>query len=50
MVVAPTSVLNNWNEELERFCPEQTRLPYWGGLSERTVLRKSINPKDLYRR
>ncbi|CAJ2673301.1 unnamed protein product [Trifolium pratense] len=50
LVVAPASVLNNWNEELERFCPGLKRLPYWGGLSERTVLRKSINPKDLYRR
>ncbi|KAE9585259.1 putative DNA helicase chromatin remodeling SNF2 family [Lupinus albus] len=50
LVVAPASVLNNWNEELERFCPGLRRLPYWGGLSERTVLRKSINPKDLYRR
>ncbi|KAG5009804.1 hypothetical protein JHK87_018319 [Glycine soja] len=50
LVVAPTSVLNNWNEELERFCPELKRLPYQGGLSERTLLRKSINLKDLYRR
>ncbi|XP_019455806.1 PREDICTED: DNA helicase INO80-like isoform X1 [Lupinus angustifolius] len=50
LVVAPASVLNNWNEELERFCPGLRRLPYWGGISERTVLRKSINPKDLYRR
>ncbi|KAK2416854.1 DNA helicase INO80 protein [Trifolium repens] len=50
LIVAPASVLNNWNEELERFCPELKILPYWGGLSERTVLRKSMNPKDLYRR
>ncbi|XP_028772802.1 chromatin-remodeling ATPase INO80-like [Neltuma alba] len=50
LVVAPSSVLNNWKEELERFCPEMKALPYWGGLHERTVLRKSINPKDLYRR
>ncbi|XP_054814872.1 chromatin-remodeling ATPase INO80 isoform X2 [Prosopis cineraria] len=50
LIVAPASVLNNWNEELERFCPEMKVLPYWGGLHERTVLRKSINPKDLYRR
>ncbi|KAG5106444.1 hypothetical protein JHK82_043414 [Glycine max] len=50
LVVAPTSVLNNWNEELERFCPELKRLPYQGGLLERTLLRKSINLKDLYRR
>ncbi|XP_019414737.1 PREDICTED: DNA helicase INO80-like [Lupinus angustifolius] len=28
LVVAPASVLNNWNEELERFCPDLKRLPY----------------------
>ncbi|KAG5022528.1 hypothetical protein JHK82_018437 [Glycine max] len=33
-----------------RFCPELKRLPYQGGLLERTLLRKSINLKDLYRR
>ncbi|KAI9111492.1 hypothetical protein K1719_017182 [Acacia pycnantha] len=50
LIVAPKSVLNNWNEELERFCPEMKALPYWGKVHERTVLRKSIKPKDLYRR
>ncbi|KAI4300819.1 hypothetical protein L6164_034153 [Bauhinia variegata] len=48
LVVAPASVLNNWVDELKRFCPELISLPYWG--VERTVLRKSINPKELYRR
>ncbi|KAJ7972181.1 DNA helicase INO80 [Quillaja saponaria] len=50
LVVAPTSVLNNWVEELKRFCPDLRTLPYWGGLQERAVLRKTITPKDLYRR
>ncbi|XP_023543755.1 DNA helicase INO80 [Cucurbita pepo subsp. pepo] len=50
LVVAPASVLNNWVDEINRFCPDLKALPYWGGLAERTVLRKKINPKNLYRR
>ncbi|KAK4773038.1 hypothetical protein SAY87_028057 [Trapa incisa] len=50
LVVAPASVLNNWADEIGRFCPNLKTLPYWGGLQERTVLRKNINPKRLYRR
>ncbi|MCO5566352.1 hypothetical protein L7F22_020029 [Adiantum nelumboides] len=50
LVVAPASVLNNWADEVNRFCPEFRILPYWGGLQERTVLRKNINPKRLYRK
>lgn len=49
-MVAPASVLNNWADEISRFCPDLKTLPYWGGLQERTVLRKNINPKRLYRR
>ncbi|XP_074578356.1 chromatin-remodeling ATPase INO80 [Curcuma longa] len=50
LVVAPSSVLNNWADEISRFCPEFRTLPYWGGLQERAVLRKNINPKRLYRK
>ncbi|XP_031397206.1 chromatin-remodeling ATPase INO80 isoform X1 [Punica granatum] len=50
LVVAPASVLNNWADEISRFCPDLKTLPYWGGIQERTVLRKNINPKRLYRR
>ncbi|KAM7257338.1 hypothetical protein ACFE04_013079 [Oxalis oulophora] len=50
LVVAPASVLSNWADEIGRFCPDLKTLPYWGGLQERTVLRKNINPKRLYRR
>ncbi|KAK6127392.1 hypothetical protein DH2020_038874 [Rehmannia glutinosa] len=49
LVVAPASVLSNWADEISRFCPDLKTLPYWGGLQERTVLRKNINPKRLYR-
>ncbi|XP_051149034.1 chromatin-remodeling ATPase INO80 [Andrographis paniculata] len=50
LVVAPASVLSNWADEISRFCPDLKTLPYWGGLQERTILRKNINPKRLYRR
>ncbi|CAI0439682.1 unnamed protein product [Linum tenue] len=50
LVVAPASVLNNWADEISRFCPDLKTIPYWGGLQERTILRKNINPKRLYRR
>eukprot|EP01018_Ginkgo_biloba_P035476 Gb_04007 [translate_table: standard] len=50
LVVAPASVLNNWADEMSRFCPDLKTLPYWGGLQERSILRKNINPKRLYRR
>ncbi|CAI5958154.1 unnamed protein product [Closterium sp. NIES-64] len=50
LVVAPASVLSNWADELARFLPEFKVLPYWGGLPERTVLRKNIHPKKLYRK
>ncbi|OVA12937.1 SNF2-related [Macleaya cordata] len=49
LVVAPASVLNNWADEISRFCPDLKTLPYWGGLQERIILRKNINPKRLYR-
>ncbi|CAF1849438.1 unnamed protein product [Brassica napus] len=49
LVVAPASVLNNWSDEISRFCPDLKTLPYWGGLQERTILRKNINPKRMYR-
>ncbi|XP_062073806.1 chromatin-remodeling ATPase INO80-like [Humulus lupulus] len=48
LVVAPASVLNNWADEITRFCPDLKTLPYWGGLQDCTVLRKKINPKTLY--
>ncbi|XP_059668388.1 chromatin-remodeling ATPase INO80 isoform X2 [Cornus florida] len=50
LVVAPASVLNNWADEISRFCPDLKTLPYWGGLQERTILRKNIYPTRLYRR
>ncbi|GLJ11725.1 hypothetical protein SUGI_0175460 [Cryptomeria japonica] len=48
LVVAPASVAPNWADEMAKFCPDLITFPYWG--SERTVLKKRINPKKLYRK
>lgn len=50
LVVAPASVLNNWADEISRFCPDLKTLPYWGGSTERGILRKNMTPRRLYRR
>eukprot|EP00963_Diacronema_lutheri_P007518 scaffold649_cov347-Pavlova_lutheri.AAC.157 len=48
LVIAPASTLPNWADEVRKFCPGLKILPYWGGLQERRVLRKNLNPKKLY--
>ncbi|KAG5662460.1 hypothetical protein KAF25_004878 [Fusarium avenaceum] len=40
LVVAPASTLHNWQQEIAKFVPEFKILPYWGGASDRKVLRK----------
>ena len=48
LVIAPASTLPNWADEVRKFCPGLKILPYWGGIQERRVLRKNLNPKKLY--
>ncbi|EJD52138.1 hypothetical protein AURDEDRAFT_111600 [Auricularia subglabra TFB-10046 SS5] len=40
LVIAPSSTLHNWQQEITRFVPRLKALPYWGGVKERTTLRK----------
>ena len=47
LVVAPSSTLFNWQQEIKRFCPQLRVLPYWGGLKERKTIRKYFNQKTL---
>jgi SNF2 family DNA or RNA helicase len=50
LVVAPNATLYNWQQEVNRFCPNLKVLPYWGGLKERKTLRKFFGPTNLYTR
>ncbi|NVJ50913.1 MAG: DEAD/DEAH box helicase [Gammaproteobacteria bacterium] len=45
LIVAPTSLLSNWRQEIERFTPEQTTLVYYG--NERHQEIESLNHVNL---
>ena len=40
MVVAPSSTLHNWQQEIAKFVPKLKVLPYWGVAKDRKTLRK----------
>jgi len=48
IVLAPTSTLHNWQQEVAKFCPDLKVLPYWGSQNERKVIRKYWNARHLY--
>src|SRR5436190_443379 len=47
VVVAPSSTLHNWEQEIARFVPDFKILPYWGKTDSRKVLRKTLNKKNI---
>jgi DNA helicase INO80 len=47
LVVAPSSTLHNWQQEIARFVPRFKILPYWGTAKDRKVLRKFWVRKKL---
>jgi DNA helicase INO80 len=47
LVVAPTSTVHNWQQELTRFVPKLKAIPYWGKPSDRQVLRRDWNRKSI---
>jgi len=40
LVIAPSSTLHNWQQEITRFVPAIKVLPYWGNAKDRKILRK----------
>eukprot|EP01028_Stygiella_incarcerata_P005798 TRINITY_DN24069_c0_g1_i3.p1 TRINITY_DN24069_c0_g1~~TRINITY_DN24069_c0_g1_i3.p1 ORF type:complete len:1230 (-),score=366.03 TRINITY_DN24069_c0_g1_i3:357-3707(-) len=50
LIIAPTSTLHNWRQEIMRFCPHYKVLPYWGVEKERKILRQCWKPRSLYRK
>jgi DNA helicase INO80 len=47
LVVAPSSTLHNWQQEIARFVPDFKAVPYWGTAKDRKVLRKFWDRKSL---
>ncbi|EIW66702.1 hypothetical protein TREMEDRAFT_34561 [Tremella mesenterica DSM 1558] len=47
LVIAPSSTLHNWQQELARFVPRLKTLPYWGSPKDRETLRKVWCRKNL---
>ncbi|KAI1921754.1 putative DNA helicase ino80 [Ophidiomyces ophidiicola] len=51
LVVAPSSTLHNWQQEIVKFVPDLKVLPYWGSAKDRKVLRKFWDRRNItYRR
>lgn len=48
LIIAPSTTLFNWQQEINRFSPSLKVLPYWGTQNERKTLRKYFNQKLLY--
>ncbi|NJR31500.1 DEAD/DEAH box helicase family protein [bacterium] len=47
LVIAPSSTLHNWQQEIARFVPAIKVLPYWGSAKDRKVLRKFWDRKHI---
>jgi DNA helicase INO80 len=47
LVIAPSSTLHNWQQEIARFVPNFKAIPYWGTSKDRKVLRKIWDRKSL---
>ena len=47
LVIAPSSTLHNWQQEITKFVPELKCLPYWGNAKDRKVLRKFWDRKHI---
>jgi DNA helicase INO80 len=47
LVIAPSSTLHNWQQEIAKFVPTLKVLPYWGSAKDRKVLRKFWDRKHI---
>ncbi|KAG8532196.1 putative DNA helicase ino80 [Bacidia gigantensis] len=47
LVIAPSSTLHNWQQEITRFLPGIKCLPYWGTAKDRKILRKFWDRKHI---
>ncbi len=49
LVIAPTTTLHSWLQELRKFCPSLAVMPYWGSQTQRKTFRQYFRTKWLGR-
>ncbi|KAB8258444.1 SNF2 family N-terminal domain-containing protein [Aspergillus pseudonomiae] len=42
LIVVPSSTIENWLREFQKFCPALSVMPYYAGQAERAVIRETI--------
>ena len=42
LIVVPSSTIENWLREFQKFCPTLNVMPYYAGLNERAMIRETI--------
>ncbi|CAD8058829.1 unnamed protein product [Paramecium sonneborni] len=47
LIIAPSSTLHNWQQEIKKFCPSLKVLPYWGQAQQRKTIRKYFQQKNF---
>ncbi|XP_063700083.1 SWI/SNF-related matrix-associated actin-dependent regulator of chromatin subfamily A containing DEAD/H box 1 homolog [Culicoides brevitarsis] len=47
LIVVPSSTLNNWDQELSKWCPDLTVLKYYGSQDERRSMRIQIAKQGM---
>ncbi|KAJ5472576.1 hypothetical protein N7530_006577 [Penicillium desertorum] len=45
LVVVPSSTIENWLREFQKFCPRLNVMPYYAGLNERALIREEIEER-----
>jgi SWI/SNF-related matrix-associated actin-dependent regulator 1 of chromatin subfamily A len=45
LIVVPSSTIENWLREFQKFCPALTVMPYYAGLNERAHIRDEIEER-----
>ncbi|KAJ5971003.1 Helicase C-terminal [Penicillium vulpinum] len=45
LIVVPSSTIENWLREFQKFCPALSVMPYYAGLNERALIRDEIEER-----
>lgn len=48
LIVVPASTIENWMNELEKWCPALRVVTYYGSIEERKMIRINATSKEVY--